>query len=638
MGMVLRLMFGAGLLFLGVLPACGDDSDSSGPSGRKSSLTVSDVTMDQDGKLGAAVFVSVKNEAGEPMEGVELILETSRPQADEVVEGPSGVTDVTGGAMFHLRTSKVGSTDVKVTLVGRDVILGPVTVDFTLDAALYVGKPLLVDPGVHLDGRVVISDGQGPLGGLAALVRVSDSEVVVSQDVHATDDTGSLRFSLASSKAKSVDVGLEVSGLQGRIPVGKVELKGPTIRGLVTGPLPPGVVDSLRVGVFYVDFLSWRTLGVGNPQEIASQAVSLDASGTAAYELELPIQVPEQHLTDTGNGFSVAVYMVILYDDVGISPEEMDLGDLLVGGGWQLPQLVFLRGDPQQSQGYEPGYNFSFVLQSVDLAPAEPWDDWSSSMDLAADQGRVPQVTVRGKVACSGRQCDGQDWVVAALLLDMTATADEVWRDGRYDFLGSMPLPLSNGAATSYSFDLPDLTSHEHYADWAEEVLPSATANGLALVVFEDLNGDGLPTPLDGEPLVLPTEPWGVAGPLGWYLHPGFDWGLSLVWADLHAGYSLFLLPLELDITAVYPAEHRIVLDGQVEAGHSGYHFRILRDTADGRVEVVSGADLDTGAGGNEVTTNQDLSGVQPGDRLQITEIVEDLSFVGFDDVDFSIH
>ncbi len=635
----MRLRFCVSILVLaaGLIQACGDDSGATGPSGRKSAITVSGVTLGADGKLEAQVDVVVKDDAGEPMEGIELLLETSRPEADEIVGGNAGVTDATGGAVFHVRTSRVGSSDIKVTLPGRDVILGPVTVDFSLDLALYLGRSLLVEPGVRVEGRVVVRDAEGPLVGVTAQVQSGDPAVTVAQSTNLTDDQGGLPFRLESQDARTTEVSLHVAGLEGAIPAGTVDLRGPTISGRISRTDGIGVVDSLRVGLLFVDYRTWNDRGVGTPQEIVSRPVTLDASGTADYELELPLRVPPEHILTTRDGMDFAPYMVVLYDDVGLLPGVMDEGDLLVGLDWTLPQVVFLGGHLSDGQGYVPGYNMMFLLQAQDLTRADPWDDWSASMDLPLDRGTVRQVTVRGTLQCANAQCDGQNWIVAAVVFDMHARDQEAWQEGHFEVVASMPVQSSETQDVPYSLDLPELVSHDHYDDWSGELLPTLTGNGFALVAFRDQNGDGKPSPYQGEPLVLPKQPWGAVGPLGWYLHPGFDWGLPLVWSGLHAGYALFLLPWEATIQQVHPAEHRLVLDQEVEAGHSNYGFRILRDTAQGRIQIVDGQDLDTGSGGNDVTTRVDLTAVQPGDVLQVTQEVTDMTFVGYSGVTFRI-
>ncbi len=617
---------------------CGDDSDGNGPSGRQSSISLSGIRLAQDGRLEVTLSVLVKNGSGEPLAGVDLLVETSRPEDDEVIEGETGITDITGGAIFHIRTDRIGSSDVKVTLVGRDVILGPLTVDFGLDVALYLGRSLLVDPGVRVTGHVVISDADGPLTRVPANVEVDSASVTVVEGDGVTDDQGVLPFELESRDAVSTALFVEVSGLKGSLPAGNIELVGPKISGQVTSPELPAVVTTPRIGMLFIDYVTWRERGVQTPQEIVSAPLVFSDDGTAAYELTLPVRVPEEHLSHSQDvACDVAVYMVVVYDDVGLMPGVMDEGDLLVGLSREIPQVVFVKGVASGVENVEPGYNMMFVIDNDQLSDVESWDEWASSMDMGVPSAEVPEVTIQGSVTCTNASCDGEDWIAAAVVFDLSSEQQDPWSTGAYEILDSMPVTLSNGSSVPFSLDLPDLTSWEHYDDWSGEFIATAQGNGIALMAFRDINGNGLPDIGDGEPLSFPDQPWGLVGPFSWYLHRGFDWGIPWQWPEFHAGYALFVIPLELGITEVHPSEHRLVLDRTVEAGHSGYRFRIIREIDTGYIDIVSGMDLDTGMGGDDVTTNVDLSVVESGDTLVITQFEETMRFVGYDGVDLKV-
>ena len=124
-------------------------------------------------------------------------------------------------------------------------------------------------------------------------------------------------------------------------------------------------------------------------------------------------------------------------------------------------------------------------------------------------------------------------------------------------------------------------------------------------------------------------QPFGIGAFILVYVHRGADWMWGLFFENARTGYSIVRSPLEFEVLQIFPATGRLQLDKNIEPNHTGISFSVYRNVSGEEVEIVSGNDLDTGTLENdEVFTMADVTLIQPGDKLVITEFIARTEFL----------
>ncbi len=619
--------------------ACGDDTGTDTVSPERSSLTATPVRYDATGVLRTDLVVTLKDPEGNPVEGVRVVLQGTGVGTAPDVSPREASTDANGTAAFPVERTTIGQVEFMAQVPDAKVVLGPLTVDFALDVQLGVQPPELVPPGAVVRGTVTVSDGEGPVAGLHVRLIADPEPLALDPEEAVTDESGKVPFRASFDEETQVEVLLEVSGLQGRISVGSFLVAGPVIRGTVSGFPPGGVVENPRVGLLYLDMITWQSVAaVGTPQELVSAPLDFDDNGRATFELRLPIRVPEDHLTSKLTGsphLLVAPYLLVAYDGPGSDLETMDASDLLVGWNEDLPTVMFVAAAEGQTiePPYHPGY--MFVTSTESGGEIQDWDQWADHMDLEVNAARVPEVDLPVEVGCPSCASPA-DWTVAVYLLNLRALSQA--QPGTWPFspdysyiIDSAQVTLTQDATTQVTLHLGRDVESTDFANWSV-YLGSLQVKGLYLVAYHDRDGNGELDPTD--PFVLPSAPWSEVPPDIWYVLAPYDWALNFVWPDFHAGYALVRHSAEFEIAEVRPAIHTLVLTAPVERGHTSVRYQIWRPGTGGQpdMKILAGDDLaTTPANERAVVTMEDLSQVQAGDILVITETVDGLAVEQFD-------
>ena len=155
--------------------------------------------------------------------------------------------------------------------------------------------------------------------------------------------------------------------------------------------------------------------------------------------------------------------------------------------------------------------------------------------------------------------------------------------------------------------------------------------NFIIMLAFVDLDQNGSPNPMS-EPIFMVDQPFGIDGVFVWYVHTGLDWLFSFLYPVFHPGYLLVRTPLEREITAINANNGVLTLDEDIERGHTMIDFRIVREVAGEDVTILESNDMDTNTAQPDTAhTNADLSTVQVGDKLVVTEVIDQMEVLDFD-------
>jgi hypothetical protein len=631
--LALLLALALGALAIG----CGDGSTIGGnPVDEQCTVVGGEVLYDSvTRQLTSTVTVTVANADGIGLTGHLVTLDASR-STDTVVEVEGIATDETGEAMFHVHTDSFGQGVFAATLVGSSLELSQrATVDFTLGASATYGDVTLTSEGGEVAVDIVLTDAAGAVVD-ADIILVSDrADDVIEPSSATTGASGDASFLLTAAVGGEVRLSLEVSGLQGSLPLDPSTIAGPSISGEVTFAQPGGVLYSPRVGLFYLDYTGWESGLVGDPEELASVDLTVANGDTVPYELLLPFNVPTAHLLHPDEpglppDFQLASYIVVVYDDVGTVPGAMDAGDLLAGMDSDLPTVSWFSGTlPPGMPSARLGYNMMEMPSGQGAPTIYPWDDWADQMDLEVTMAEVTGGDFNGTIDFGSGLPSGSELTLAILLVDPDALfAGNPWDPANKSAIASLAASYSAGGTLPYSLPLPDLTQDPHFDSWTMNMGGGAVLNWAIPILYYDMNQDGQWDP-GAEPAYGVDRPFGIEQIFIWYIHRGGDWMHNLHIEGIHPGYSIVRMPLEFDVQQIFPATGRLQLDDNIEPGHSNISFVVTREVAGDDVEVISGSDLGTGTvESNEVWTLADVTLVQPGDTLTITEVIDKVEFL----------
>jgi hypothetical protein len=617
--------------------ACGDDSGGGGPrpDGQQTSIEGGAAIYNVDGLLEVPVTVTVRDTDANPLGGVRVELDILDTGLGTVVEADGLTSDASGTAVFHVTSDTFGQTEVAVLFPNYSDSTSPTSsVEFTLSGSLSTGAPLPAPPGATVDATVMLEDGAGPLAAVDISLLSDRSSDTVDPTSQPTDAAGQALFVLYAEETGTATMSVAVGDLNGTQVLDTVDFYGPSISGQLTFDQSFGVLEAPRIGLLWVDFENWES-GLGDPQELISTAVAVSADNPTGYTLHLPLGCPPEHLYHPDEpglpaDFELAPYMVVVYDDVGVTLGSMDSGDRLVGMNLTLPHVAYFSGTlPEIPGDANVGFNMMTFQQEGDPI-WHPWTDWADVMDVAVTMAAVPALTLSGEVTFGDQFTAGDEWTLAAVLFDaVTFEGGNPFDPANHEVFVTTTVVYETNDATAYNLAIADLAGHAHYDDWAGQFGPLATVNSLMLFAYQDVNENGRPD-FGNEPMAIPDQPWGVGGTFLWYFHPALDWLIHFFLPGIHEGYVLVRAPLEREITAINTTVGRLTLDEDIEPDHTAVSFKITRNVGGEDIIVVEGDDLDTGVmiPGNEVTTNVDLSGVQIGDTLVITEVIDDMEIL----------
>lgn len=618
-------------------PGCGGDSISGGnPTDEQCTVVGGEVLYDSvTRQLTSTVTVTVANANSSGLAGHLVTLDPSR-SADTVVEVEGITTDETGEAVFHVHTDSFGPGVFVATIVSSSLELSQrATVDFTLGAIATYSDLTLTSEGGEVAVDIVLTDAAGAVVDADITLVSNRADDAIEPSSATTGAGGDTSFLLTAAVGGDVGLSLEVSGLQGSLPLDPTTIAGPFISGEVTFTQPGGVLHSPRVGLFYLDFAGWEGGLVGDPEELVSMDLTLVNGDTVAYELLLPFNVPANHLTHPDEpglppDFQLATYFVVVYDDVGSTPGVMDAGDILAGMDSALPTVSWFSGTLPPGMPFgQYGYNMMEMPQGQSDPVIYPWDDWADQMDLEVTMAEVTGGDLNGTIDFGSGLPAGSELTLVILLVDPDELmAGNPWDPSNHSAIASLSASYSAGGALPYTLPLPDLTQDPHFDDWTMDMGGGGLLNWAIPILYHDANQNGQ-WDLGTELAYDVDRPFGIEQIFIWYLHRGGDWMLNLFFDGVHPGYSIVRMPLDLDVQQAFPATGRLQLSDNIEPGHTGISFVVTREVAGDDVEVISGTDLNTGTvESNEVWTLADVTLVQPGDKLTITEVIDQMEFL----------
>ncbi len=609
------------------------------PDDSRSRVVAGDVLYDLvTDRLVSTVTVTVADSEGRPLSGQLVTLDASRT-ADIVQETDGLTTDSDGVTVFHVSTDTFGPGTFVATLPDRSLELSEqASVSFILQASTTFGEPTFDTRGATLGVDLVLTDAAGAVVG-ASVTLLSDRASDSIQPASATTGPGGdASFVLTAIDQGDIGPSLEVSTLRGAIPLDPLTVEGPRISGEISFEQAFGVLTSPRVGLLYIDFDGWSDGLIGAPAELTSVGIEIANGETVGYSLALPLIVPPEDPVHPNEGsfppdFELAVYIPVVYDDVGTVPGEMDAGDTLVAISSSLPVISWLQGTmPDTVPGSQEGYNM-MEMPSGQTDPAIfSWDDWAHQLDLSITMAAVPDGDVGGTIHFGSTIPAGTDMYMELVLLDPAAMeAGNPWDPANHAVLANLPFTYVAGTDVPWSMALPDLPQDPHYDTWTTSLGGGLDLSWLAIILYADVNQNGQWDP-GSEPAYSPEQPFGIGQIWLWYMHPGMDWIFGVAYGTIHPGWVVARMPLELHVLEVFPATGRLRLDDTVEPGHTGIAFEVRRDVAGEEVVILSGADLDTGiVESDEVWTTEDVTLVQPGDRLVITQVIDDTEHLPLD-------
>ncbi len=629
---VLMLIPALGVLWGG----CPGDSIGGVPVDDQCTVVAGGVVYDSDTRqLTATVTVTVANADGKGLADHQVTLDALRP-SDTVVELDGITTDENGEAVFHVHTGSFGPGEFVATVVDASLELSEhATVEFTLGASATYSDVTLTSAGGEVAVDITLTDAMGAVVDADITLLSDRADDAIAPSEATTGTNGDAAFVLTATVGGDVGLSLEVSGLLGALPLHPTTIEGPSIAGEVTFTQPGAVLHNPRVGLFYIDFTGWSDGLVGDPQELASGELTLVNGGTTAYGLYLPFNVPTSHLVHPGEpglpaDFRLASYMVVVYDDVGNTPGVMDADDLLAGKGNDIPTVTWFAGTlPPGMPNASLGYN----MMEMPTGQPDPliylWDDWADLMDLDVTMAEVTGGDLNGTIVFGSGLPAGSELTLAILLVDPDELmAGNPWDPTNNSAIATLTASYTAGSTLPYTLALPDLTADPHFDDWTMDMGGGALLNWAIPILYHDANQNGQ-WDLGTELAYDVDRPFGLEQIFVWYLHRGGDW-MHNVWFDgIHPGYSIVHMPLEFDVEQVFPATGRLQLSDNIEPGHSAISFVVTREVAGEDVVVLSGSDLDTGTvESDEIWTLADVTLVQPGDKLTITEVIDQLEFL----------
>lgn len=622
--------------------ACGGDSIGGGaePSDAHCSVVAGDVLYDSSsGRLTSTVTVTVADDSGNRLSGHLVTLDASRT-VDTVYETAGLVTDADGEVVFHVSSDTFGPGGFTATLPDTPLELSQrATVDFTLHATATYGDVVLIEGGAEVSVDVTLTDAAGAVGS-ATVTLLSDrtSDAIDPADA-VTSALGEASFTLTASDTGDAQPSLEVDGLQGALPLPTLGVYGPTISGDITFTDPYAVLNNPRVGLLWADVLHWDSGFIGDPEELVSLPITIQNGDTVGYELRLPIDVPASHPVHPPDAtmlpdFEFASYIAVVYDDVGTVPGQMDAGDILAAVDTTLPMVSWFQGTVPPSwtnAGY--GYNMMRFPEESGEPTIFVWDDWAGIMDLLVDMAEIPTAQLTGTIQFGAAFPVGSELQLQLILVDPAVLqgGGNPLDPANHSVLDGQAVPYSAGGTNPFSVALPDLTQDPHFDSWAMSMPGGALLNWAYVVLYLDVNQSGTWDP-GVEPLYSFDKPFGIDQLNLWYVHRGVDWMFNIRVGGVNPGYVLVRTPLEYDIEQIFPATGRFQLSDTIEPGHTSVSFEVRRDIAGQETVVLSGTDLSTGSvESNEVWTLGDVTQAQIGDKLVITEIIDDVEFLPFD-------
>ena len=629
---------------LGVIfGACGDDSGNRGrdPDDAHCTVVAGDVLYDASSqRLTSTVTVTVADDAGNPLSGHRVTLDASRT-VDTVDETEGLVTDAAGEAVFHVSADTFGLGGFTASLPDASLELTErALVNFVLGATAAYGEVALIEAGAEVSVDITLSDAAGGVGAVMVTLLSDRASDAIAPSGATTSAAGEAFFTLTASETGDVQPRLEVDGLQGTLPLETLGVHGPTVSGNVTFTEPYGVLSHPRVGLMWADFLGWSSGLIGDPEELVSAPIALQNGDTVGYELALPINVPVGHpfhpldATGLSADFKFASYLLVVYDDVGTVPGQMDADDILAAVDLALPTVSWFQGTaPQSWANARYGYNMMELPEETGDPAVFLWDDWADDMDLVVDMAEIPTAELGGNIQFGTDLPAGSTLRLDLVLVDPAVIqgGGNVWDPANHSVLSSQNVAFVSGATVPFSIPLGDLTQDSHFDSWAMSLAADVLLNWAFPMLYLDVNQNGRWDP-GSEPLYTIDQPFGIDQLNLWYVHRGVDWMFNLMVGKLHPGYVLVRSPLEYGVEQIFPATGRLQLSGNIEPGHTSVSFKVVREIGGEDVVVLSGTDLSTGTvESNEVWTLGDVTQVQLGDRLIITEVTDGMEFLPFD-------
>lgn len=289
-----RSTVAVGLLAVLVAPGC----DPGPPAFKRASAVRSEVALESpasvvaDGRAAAVIVVTVRDENGKPLSGMEVRLASS--VASDLVDQPPAPTDAAGRARGTVRGTVAGSRTVRVTVMPGSVVLeSSVTWSFVGDGeavsasrSSVAAAPVsaVADGSQQVAVTVTVRDVHGnPVAGRAVVLSASGSGSTITQPVPTGHD-GVTRAVVTSTRAgtmtltATVNPGSRAVVLADRPVVTFTGNPAEISSSLSTVTAAPGsgvVADGVATSTITV------TVRDRNGAPVPGQTVRLDATGSA---------------------------------------------------------------------------------------------------------------------------------------------------------------------------------------------------------------------------------------------------------------------------------------------------------------------------------------------------------------------
>jgi hypothetical protein len=604
------------------------------------------------GRLQTQVTARLLDTEGRP---VEKVLVSLAHQGESVNLDPAVATsDADGRAVFTASTDRTQSVEFRGRLDLDDLELGdPLPIEFDLELGLTAGAVEPTHPGGRVEVEVSVADAGGPVAGVPLRI-ASDRGAAdtIAPERADSDAEGRAGFTIETMTSGPSMIQVAVDGLDlTDPPTLAIDFSGPRLSGRWSLPQPSAELFAPRLGLLWVEDVADPT-GQSAFEELCSQALEpLPHLGDAGqFELSLPLHAPEDQLyppsPDLPEDFVVAPYVVGIYDDRdgdGLYSE----GDPLVAATDERVLLVYAEGslpDPGELPDARLGYQY-MELGEADPPPLLAFDTLAGEHDLTIRMAPCPTVYMEGWVRFGDGLDAESDIRLALILVDanliFSGQADRMFDVGNFVDLASIGLVVTPNDSVEYMLELPHPgDAHPSYQDYLFQAVPGIPAFGImAPVIYVDSDHNGVFTNddndvLTGDRIVGAIDlPFGYGGLLVEWLDgdPGLFAGLAS--HGLNQGFNLLREPIEDPVTAVID-DHTLELQKPLEPGWTELPFRIERRVAGQDRTLLQGDDLATTGGTSRrvVSSAGGFSGVvQPGDRLVITNQIEDSEVLDFD-------
>jgi len=284
-------------------------------------------------------------------------------------------------------------------------------------------------------------------------------------------------------------------------------------------------------------------------------------------------------------------------------------------------------------------------IGQADPPPLLALEALAGEHDMNIRMAPCPTVFMEGWVRFGDGLDAEADLRLALILVDanliFSGQADRMFDVGNFVDLASTGLVVTPNDSVEYMLELPrPWDAHPNYQDYLFQAVPGIPAFGImAPVIYVDSDHNGVFTNddndvLTGDRVVGAIDlPFGYGGLLIEWLDgdPGLFSGLG--GHGLNGGYNLLREPIADPVTAVID-DNTLELHKPLEPGWSDLPFRIERRVAGQERILLEGDDLVTTGGTSRrvVSAAGGFNGVvQAGDRLVITNQIEDSEVLDFD-------